>query len=88
MDYTLMKLDFVVLILLMISNTLDMFKVGQKVICIDDDSGKKMFIKRGKTYIITSLHNHRDFIIVDSLHSIPYYKSRFKVLNQNILNDF
>lgn len=57
-----------------------MFKVGDRVVCIDDDSGGKYRIKAGQTYIVTEVSDCGVFCtVVGSV--ADYFQRRFKAVD-------
>lgn len=53
-----------------------MFKVGDKVVCVNDDCGEKIYITRGAVYTVSGLSDCGEYC---SVHGAPasYYKDRF-----------
>lgn len=54
-----------------------MFKVGDKVECVDDDEGGKFNIRAGQTYIVTDVSDCGKFCMVSGSVA-EYFKRRFR----------
>ncbi len=57
------------------------FKVGDRVICIDDNVS---FLKLGQVYTITEIFTHDKTILVNKM-SIKYWSKRFKLATSEII---
>lgn len=54
-----------------------MFKVGDKVECVDDDVGGKAWIRVGQTYIVTEVSDCGEFCMVGG-GEVGYFQRRFR----------
>ena len=54
-----------------------MFKVGDRVVCVDDDGGGKFNIRAGQTYVVTGVSDCGKFCMVSGGEA-EYFQSRFK----------
>lgn len=64
---------------------MDNFKIGDKIICIDNDEGHSRYLTLGKIYYVISidLHYGRLRIKDDSRDYQNYFPRRFKKVNEN-----
>ena len=65
---------------------LENFKVGDKVICIDDNYGCLVRLEKGKEYIVTDVSDDGDFVgISESFNSgLDWFSNRFILVNFDI----
>lgn len=54
-----------------------MFKVGDRVECVDDDNGGKFNIRAGQTYVVTEVSDCGKFCMVVGS-GAEYFQRRFK----------
>ena len=54
-----------------------MFKVGDRVECVDDDAGGKVWIRAGQTYIVTEVSDCGEFCMVGG-GKVDYFQRRFR----------
>lgn len=54
-----------------------MFKVGDKVECVDDDEGGKFKIRAGQTYVVTEVSDCGKFCMVSGS-GAEYFQRRFR----------
>lgn len=55
-----------------------MFKVGDRVECVDDDEGGKFRIKAGQTYVVTGVSDCGKFCMVSGGGEVEYFQRRFR----------
>lgn len=59
-----------------------MFKIGDKIVCIDEGPSYQSLTK-GKTYIVINIYNNSVIIINDNNESDWFCSYRFKILEEN-----